>query len=162
MRARPHSLRARNAAPVIILLEIRDQAVGCPATDGILVVPEDVFSRVALVKMLFEKLPSHFIADNARTSRPHAFRPGHDHLQNTSAQHASAGGKRRACRREQGPPTPGPPHQVSIRGAPRLGSPPPARSRAQPALPRLPADHRSLAFRRSKVKVQCQNSCNLQ
>ena len=73
-----------------------------------------------------------------------------------------SGGKRRACRREQGPPTPGPPHQVSIRGAPRLGSPPPARSRAQPALPRLPADHRSLAFRRSKVKVQCQNSCNLQ
>ena len=49
------------------------------------------------------------------------------------ALYASAGGKRRACRREQGPPTPGPPHQVSTRGAPRLSSPPPARSRSAAA-----------------------------
>ena len=53
----------------------------------------------------------------------------------TSAK-APSGGKRRAYRREQSPPTPGPPHQVSTRGAPRLSSPPPARSRAQPPLTR--------------------------
>ncbi len=77
--------------------------------------------------MRFEKLPHHFIADNARESRPHAFRLAN---QLPSSQQASAGGKRRACRREQAPPPPGPPHQVS---APRLSSPPPARPRSAAA-----------------------------
>ena len=54
----------------------------------------------------------------------------------TSSEHhakAPSGCKRRAYRREQSPPTPGPPHQVSTRGAPRLSSPPPARSRSAAA-----------------------------